>query len=140
MDRRPLSTFTRRGARSPLIRALAGFALCAAATVYANDEPGQASLGSALTEAAVPSGFADISWLLPTQNADTTALTDLAGILICYGTSASNLSRCVVANGESATNYTVTGLSAGTWYFVAQAFTTGGGLSPPTPMVSKTIP
>jgi hypothetical protein len=140
MDRRPLSTFTRRGARSPLIRALAGFALCAATTLYANDESGQTSLEAALTEAATSSGSANISWLLPTQNADKTALTDLAGILICYGTSASDLGRCSVANGGSATNYTVTGLSAGTWYFVAQAFTTEGGLSSQTPTVSKTIP
>jgi hypothetical protein len=130
---------TRSGVQSSLVRALAGFALGAAATVHAGDELGQTSPGSAVTEAAAPSGSADISWVLPTQNADKTALTDLEGILIYYGTSASNLSRCVVVSGESATSYTISGLSAGTWYFVAQAFTTGGGVSPLSPMASKTI-
>ena len=138
MHRITLSAFNRRGACAPLFRALAGFALCAAA-VHANDLVGRASSASAATEGAAPSGSADVSWMLPTQNADQTALTDLAGVLVCYGTSPSNLSRCVVANGDSATNYTVTGLSAGTWYFVAQAFTTQGGLSSVTPTVSKVI-
>ena len=131
---------TRSGVHSSLVRTIAGFILCAATAVHANDDLGQTSLVSAVTEAAAPSGFADISWLLPTQNADKTALTDLAGILICYGTSASNLSRCVVVNGESPTSYTITGLSAGKWYFVAQAFTTGGGVSPLSAIVSKMIP
>lgn len=131
---------TRRGVRASLVRALAAFALCTAAAVHANDEPGQTPLGSAVTEAAAQSGSADLSWVLPTQNADKTALTDLAGILIYYGTSVSNLSRCVVVNGESATSYTITGLGAGTWYFVAQAFTTQGGVSPLSPIVSKIIP
>jgi hypothetical protein len=130
---------TRRGVHRSLIRALVSFALCAAA-VHANDYPGQTSPGSALGEATAPSGSADISWVLPTQNADKTALTDLAGILICYGTTASNLSRCVVANGESPTSYTITGLNAGTWYFVAQAFTAAGGVSALSPIVSKIIP
>lgn len=130
----------RRGVHGSAVRALAGLALCAAAAVHASDEPGQTSLGSAATASTEPSGSADISWVLPTQNADKTALTDLAGILIYYGTSASNLSRCVVVNGESATNYTITGLSAGKWYFVAQAFTATGGVSPLSSIVSKIIP
>lgn len=132
---------TRRGVHGSLVGALAGFALCAATAVHANDETAQTSAESvAVTEAAAPSGSADISWLLPTQHVDKTELTDLGGILIYYGTSASHLSRCVMVAGESATSYTITGLTAGTWYFVAQAFTTGGGVSPLSPIVSKIIP
>lgn len=132
-----MHSIIRRGAHSTIVAAIAGFALCAAHTVHADD--GQTSPGATVTAASEPSGSADVSWVLPTQNADKTALTDLAGILIYYGTSASNLSRCVVANGASATNYTISGLTTGTWYFVTQAFTADGGVSPLTGVVSKTI-
>ena len=77
---------------------------------------------------------------MPTANADETALTDLAGVLIYYGTSSSNLTRCIVVSGESATSYTIDGLGAGTWYFGLEAFTTGGGLSQLSNIVSTTIP
>jgi hypothetical protein len=130
----------RRGLRSSVARALAGFALCVAVSVQANDELGQTSPGLSAPETTAPTGTADISWLLPTENADETALTDLAGVFIFYGTSASNLSRCVMVRGESATSYTITGLSAGTWYFVTQAFTKDGGISPLSRVVSKIIP
>jgi hypothetical protein len=131
---------TRKRVHAPLVAALAGLALSAASAVHANDDPTQTLPELAVTDAATTSSSVEISWVPPTQNADKTALTDLAGILIYYGTSASDLSRCVVVSGESVTGYTITGLSAGTWYFVAQAFTTDGGVSTLTPAVSKTIP
>jgi hypothetical protein len=131
---------TRKRVHASLVPALAGLALGAASAVHANDEPAQTSPQLAVTEAAAPSSSVEISWVPPTQNADKTALTDLAGILIYYGTSASDLSRCIVVSGESATGYTITGLTSGTWYFVAQAFTAGGGVSTLTRTVSTTIP
>lgn len=131
---------TRKRVQASSVAALAGVALCAASAVHANGEPAQALPDLTVTDAAATSSSVDISWVAPTQNADKTALTDLAGILIYYGTSASDLSRCVVVSGESATSYTITGLTKGTWYFVAQAFTTEGGVSTLTRIVSKTIP
>jgi hypothetical protein len=82
----------------------------------------------------------ELSWLMPTANADKTALTGLGGVLIYPGTSASDLTRCIVVSGESATRYTITGLSAGRWYFGLEAFTTDDGLSRLSEIVSKQIP
>ena len=135
-----MHSFTGKRVRASWVPALAGLALGAASAVHAGDEPAQTSPALTVTGEAASKGSADISWVPPTQNADKTELTDLAGILIYYGTSASDLSRCIVVSGESATSYTITGLTAGTWYFVAQAFTAGGGVSTLTRVVSKTIP
>jgi hypothetical protein len=123
--------FTRRGFHCSL--ALAACALFTTAPTHAS------SLGMTVT-AESSTGSAELSWVMPTANADKTALTDLAGVVIYYGTSASNLSRCIVVSGESATSYTIAGLGAGTWYFGVEAFTTGGGLSELSHIVSTKIP
>jgi hypothetical protein len=129
--------FTRSGFHCSLVLALAGCALFTAASAHATP------LGITVTPettAGSSTGSVELSWLMPTANADETALTDLAGVVIYYGTSASNLSRCVVVSGEAATSYTIAGLGAGTWYFGVEAFTTAGGLSELSDIVSTKIP
>ena len=85
-------------------------------------------------------GTAKVSWVRPTENTNGSALTDLAGVRIYYGTSETDLSKSVQVSGESTTSYTVSGLSAGTWYFGAEAFTTTGMASKLSSIVSKRIP
>lgn len=128
--------FVRGGFHRLLVHALAGCALFTAAPTHAS--PLSISVTPDTTAASTSS--VELSWLMPTANADETALTDLAGVVIYYGTSASNLTRCVVVSGESATSHTIDGLGAGTWYFGIEAFTTGGGLSQLSKIVSATIP
>ncbi len=86
------------------------------------------------------SGTAKVSWVLPTENSNGSALTDLAGVRIYYGTSESDLSKSLQVSGKSTTSYTVSGLSAGTWYFGAEAYTTTGMASRLSSIVSKAIP
>jgi hypothetical protein len=119
-----------------LVRTLAGCALVMTATGVSATPP---CTSVSPEVSAEPSGEAELSWLMPTANVDETALSGLAGVLIYYGTSPSELTRCVVVSGEYASSYTVTGLSAGTWYFGVEAFTTDGAASQLSGIVSKEI-
>jgi hypothetical protein len=93
----------------------------------------------ATTSTTAPSGTAEVIWVPPTENTNGTALTDLAGYRIHYGTSASNLSTVVQVASASLTSYTVPNLAAATWYFAISAYTTTGMESALSKTVSKTI-
>jgi len=88
---------------------------------------------------AVVSGTATLTWVPPATNTDGSALTDLAGFIIHYGTSATNLNQQITVSNATATGYTVTGLAAGTWYFSVTVYTTVGTQSTPSNVGSKTI-
>jgi Fibronectin type III domain len=85
------------------------------------------------------SGSATLTWVPPTTNTNGTPLTDLAGFVINYGTSATSLSQQITVSSATATSYTITGLGAGTWYFTVSAYTTVGTQSAPSNVASKTI-
>jgi hypothetical protein len=85
-------------------------------------------------------GSATLTWTAPAQNTDGTALNNLAGFRIQYGTSASALTQTIqVANAGLAT-YVVTGLSSGTWFFSVRAYNNTGAESANSSVVSKAIP
>jgi hypothetical protein len=87
---------------------------------------------------AAATGSATLNWVDPTKNTDGSPLTNMAGMKIYYGTSSSNLSQEVtVATGNS--TYTFSGLTAGTWYFGAAAYTTTGVQGAMSAIQSKTI-
>lgn len=71
-------------------------------------------------------GTALISWTPPTQNTDGSALTDLAGYRIRYGTSSGNYAASITINGSSLTSYLVENLGVSDWYFVMTAFNSSG--------------
>lgn len=85
-------------------------------------------------------GSAVLSVTPPTQNTDGTALTELVGYRIYYGTSPSNLSQLAQLTSSSPSSYTASALASGTWYFGATAYTTAGTESAMSTLVSKTIP
>jgi len=91
-----------------------------------------------ITVAAAP-GNANLSWTAPTSNTNGTALTDLSGYTISYGTSPTALTQSVTITDPTATSYTITGLAAGTWYFAIAATASDGTQSAPTSVVSETI-
>ncbi len=84
-------------------------------------------------------GSATLSWRAPTTNEDGTALTNLAGYRVRYGTNTSALTNLVDLASPAATTVTIQGLTAGTWYFVLHSYTNTGVESDPTAPVSKTI-
>jgi hypothetical protein len=93
-----------------------------------------------VTPATSTTSNATLSWVAPTANTDGSALTDLAGTLIYYGTSASNLSQSVQVAGATQTSYTINNLTSGTWYFGSVAYATTGAQSAMSGLVSVTIP
>jgi hypothetical protein len=85
-------------------------------------------------------GSATVTWAAPTQNSDGTALTNLAGYRIDYGTSSGSLTNSVQVANPGATSYTLASLKSGTWYFAVQAYTNSGLQSVLSNVASKTIP
>ena len=80
-----------------------------------------------------------MTWTAPTTNTNGSALTDLAGYTIHYGTSSSALTKSIRIPNADATDYVIQGLAAGTWYFAVTAYTNIGLQSDYSSMVSKTI-
>ena len=84
-------------------------------------------------------GSTTIDWTPPTQNNDGTALTNLAGYTVYYGTSPELLTHSVKLSNPGLTAYTVSNLSPGTWYFVVTSYSTSGVESVRSGVVSTTI-
>lgn len=84
-------------------------------------------------------GNATLSWIPPTENEDGSALTNLAGYRIFYGTSAANLNQQINLNNPGLTRYVIDNLSGGTWYFGIRAYSSTGTESAMSAIASKTI-
>lgn len=84
-------------------------------------------------------GAATLAWLPPTENADGTALLDLAGYQIRYGRSEDDLSNVIDLMNPSLSVYMIEGLSSGTWYFAVAAVNSSGTASDLSNVASKTI-
>jgi hypothetical protein len=80
----------------------------------------------AISVTQVGTKSATLSWKPPTVNSNGSALTNLAGYRIYYGTSASALTRSITINSVGVTTDVVTDLSPGTYYFALMAFNTAG--------------
>ena len=92
-----------------------------------------------VAEANSATGSADVSWTPPTTNTDGSTLTNLAGYNIYYGTSPSALTQKLQVTNAGLTDYVVSGLTSGTWYFAVTAYTTSGTESALSGIASKTI-
>ena len=86
-----------------------------------------------------PRGTAALRWTPPTQNTDGSALTNLAGYRISYGTSPTALVQTIQVANPGATAYTVSGLAPGTHYFAVRAVAASGTESSNSNVVSKIV-
>ena len=114
------------------------------ANVVISVSDGQESASAApftiqVVAAAAASGTADVSWTPPTTNTDGSTLTNLAGYNIYYGTSPNALNQQVQVSNVGVTNYVISGLTTGTWYFAVTAYTSTGTESGLSNVASKTI-
>jgi hypothetical protein len=83
---------------------------------------------------------ATLSWTAPTENTNGTALTDLRGYKIYYGTSAKELNEVVALSSPGIQTYVVDGLSVGvTYYFAIAAMASDGTESAQSAVVSQNI-
>jgi hypothetical protein len=87
----------------------------------------------------IAAGQATLSWAPPTQNADGSALTDLAGYRIYYGRDPNNLSQSVVLNNPGLTRYVIENLTPARWHFTMTSVNEDGAESRRTATASKTI-
>jgi hypothetical protein len=80
-----------------------------------------------------------LSWSAPTENTNGSALTNLTGYIIYYGTSASAMTQTIDINTVGMLNYVVDNLSAGSWYFQIVAVNAAGVQSSPSATVNASI-
>ena len=82
---------------------------------------------------------ATVSWEAPTTNTNGTALTDLAGYRIYYGSSPEHLSQSQKISTIGLQTYVIEDLEPGTWYFAVMAVAANGAESKLSNMAVKTI-
>jgi hypothetical protein len=92
-------------------------------TITVSDGVYSASLAPFSVTVSQPApGTVTLSWNAPTLRADGTALTNLFGYRIYYGTSSGNYTNVVMLPSTAATSYTFTNLPTGaTYYFSTSA-------------------
>lgn len=72
---------------------------------------------------ASAAGSVNLRWVKPAVNTDGSPLTNLAGYIIHYGTSAANLDAQLFVKSADSTTAEIGNLSAGNWYFRIAAVT-----------------
>jgi len=94
--------------------------------------------GATTPPASGGSGSATLSWQPPTTNTNGSAIGNLAGYTIYYGTNPNSYSSVKVAN-PGLTSYTVSNLPAGSYSFTVVAYNSAGESSQDSKVVTKTI-
>jgi hypothetical protein len=79
-----------------------------------------------ITVNSVSLGAVTLDWMPPTQNEDGSALVDLAGYKIYWGSSPGNYPNSVTINNPGLSSYVVDNLVPGTYEFVATSFNAAG--------------
>jgi hypothetical protein len=85
-------------------------------------------------------GSITLSWTAPTQNEDGSALTDLAGYKLYWGTTPGVYTQTATIDSPGITTFTVDGLPPGEYEFVAKSFNTAGIESAYSNTATKTVP
>jgi len=108
--------------------------------ISVTDGEASASLGAfSITVEAIAMGSVTLSWSPPTENTDGTALTDLAGYRIYWGTTSGSYPNSVSIENPGVTTYVVENLVPGTYEFVATSYNTSGVESDYSAPATKTV-
>jgi hypothetical protein len=87
----------------------------------------------------IPVGSATVSWQIPVTNADGSALTDLAGFEVHYGTASQTYTEIVPVGDPTAVSVLIDELLPATYYFAVLAVDTTGNKSAFSSEVSKVV-
>lgn len=80
-----------------------------------------------------------LSWQAPTENADGTALVDLRGYQVHFGSTPNSYSDSIKVTNPGLTTYVVQNLQPGTYYFAVTAYNSSGVESSLSPEVSTQV-
>src|SRR5688572_28263141 len=92
-----------------------------------------------ITVVGTATGSAMLSWNPPTQNADGSPLTNLAGYRVYWGTSQGYLSNSTTLTNPGLSSYVVDQLTPATWYFALSAVNSSGTESALSNVASKQV-
>ena len=84
-------------------------------------------------------GSATVSWTPPTTYVDGSTIKDLAGYLVVFGASPSDLSNEIEIPSPLITSAVIEALTPGVWYFAVKAYTTASIESDLSAIVYKSI-
>jgi hypothetical protein len=79
------------------------------------------------------------SWVPPTENSNGSALTNLAGYKIHYGTASQDYTQVVAVNNPSLSRYVLDSLPNGIFYFAISAYNSAGVESTLSGEISATV-
>ena len=112
----------------------------AASSAGAGTSAATATSSAASTGASNPLPTAvTLNWMPPTENTDGTALSNLAGYHIHYGTQSGDYTQTITVDNPGIATYVVDNLSPGTYYFVVTAYNSDGTESPLSSEVRATV-
>ena len=80
-----------------------------------------------------------IAWTPPTENTNGSALTDLAGYHLYYGTTQCNLTKVVDITNPGLASYMLSDLTSGTWYFALTSVNSAGVESVRSAVISTVV-
>jgi hypothetical protein len=98
-------------------------------TLSCAGDGGIASESLTVTVTPYSNGTASLTWVPPTTNVDGSALDDLAGYKIYYGSASNNYSHTIDVKNPGIASYVVENLSKGIHYFAVTAYDTAGNES-----------
>lgn len=80
-----------------------------------------------------------VNWQPPTENTDGSALTNLSGYHIHYGTKPGDYTQTIAVSNPGLASYVVDNLSPGTYYFTVAAVNSSGTESALSSEVAATV-
>jgi hypothetical protein len=136
-----ISEVTHSFCKQNLQLAFGAVLLCALAACNSTVTGSGGAAGASGTDSitALPTGSATVTWIAPSQNADGSPLTNLAGFHVYYGSDANVLSTLQDVPQPGISSTVVANLKSGTYFFAVSAYTADGAESELSAVVSKQI-